>query len=93
MPETIQAGKGDGGLHAIAREDADRLDGFVQTWRQRVAGVTNARHQLMLELVLGETLEHARLFRQAAEGRLDLIGRRTGGDRLPGVVLPGRWVE
>ena len=47
----------------------------------------------MLELMLGETQEQARLFHQAAGGRLDLLGRRTGGDRLAGSVLPTRWVE
>ncbi len=35
----------------------------------------------MLDLVLGESLEHARLFQQAAGGRLDLLGRRRGGER------------
>ncbi len=47
----------------------------------------------MIELMLGEMLEQARLFHQAAAGRVDLLGRRTGGDRTPGVVLPTRWVE
>jgi hypothetical protein len=65
----------------------------VSGWRGRLAVVKNARHRLMLDLILGETLEQARLFRQAAAGQLDMLGRRTGGERTPGVVLPSRWVE
>ncbi len=47
----------------------------------------------MLELVLGEVAEQARFFHQGAGGRLDLLGRRTGGERVEGRVLPTRWVE
>jgi hypothetical protein len=47
----------------------------------------------MLGVVLGESLEHARLFEQAAEGSEDVIGRRTGGVPRVGVVLPDRWQE
>lgn len=89
----VTAGKGPDALRALANQDADRLDAFVQAWRPQVAGITNARHKLMLDLMLGEALEHARLFRQAGAGRVDLLGRRTGGDRTAGTVLPSRWVE
>jgi hypothetical protein len=91
--DTPQPGKGDAVFQAWAREDGIGLDAFVARWRERVGEVTNARHRRMLDLVLGESLEHARLLHQAGEGRLDLLGRRTGGDRLPGAVLPTRWVE
>ena len=74
-------------------EDAQALDAFVTAWRPRAAGITHARHRLMVQLMLGEMLEQARLFHQGATGRVDLLGRRTGGDRTPGVVLPTRWVE
>ena len=43
--------------------------------------------------MLGEMQEQARLFHQAATGREDLIGRRTGGAPSVGSVLPTRWVE
>jgi hypothetical protein len=89
----LPTGKGDAAFQAWAREDGSSLDAFVARWRERVAEVTNARHRLMLDLVLGESLEHARLLHQAGDGRLDLLGRRTGGDRVPGAVLPTRWVE
>ena len=53
--------------------------------------VTHARHKGMLKVILGEMLEHKRLFEQAAAGRQDLIGtslddqrphRRRHGDPL-----------
>jgi hypothetical protein len=47
----------------------------------------------MLNVVLGETLEHARFFEQAAGGRADLLGRRDGGESTGGEVLPVRWIE
>jgi hypothetical protein len=47
----------------------------------------------MLNVVLGEALEHRRLFEQAAAGFEDVIGRRTGGVARVGAVLPERWQE
>ena len=85
--------KGDQAFHAVVQDDFRSLDAFVKTWQVRASGIGHARHKLMLEVMLGETQEQARLFRQAAAGRLDLLGRRTGGDRTPGSVLPTRWVE
>jgi len=91
--QTVTPVKGDEALCRVVGEDAQGLEAFVGAWRPRVAAITNARHRLMLELMLGETQEQARLLHQAAAGRLDLLGRRTGGDRLAGSVLPTRWVE
>jgi hypothetical protein len=92
-PLDAPAVKGEAAVRGEVLEDARALDAFVTGWRPRVAGMTHARHQRMIELMLGEMLEQARLFHQAAAGRVDLLGRRTGGDRTPGVVLPTRWVE
>jgi hypothetical protein len=92
-PGTLSAAKGDEALHGLAQSDAHGMDAFVADWRPRVAEVTNARHKLMLNLMLGEMQEHARLFHQAAAGQVDLLGRRTGGARTPGSVLSTRWVE
>jgi hypothetical protein len=78
---------------AMIAEEGRRLDEFVGRWRPRLAPIKNARHKLMLELIRGEVLEQARFFHQAAGGRLDLLGRRTGGERTEGSVLPTRWVE
>jgi hypothetical protein len=89
----VAAVKGDDAVRLIVGEDAQALDALVGAWRPRVAAMTHARHRLMLELTLGEMQEHARLFHQASAGRLDLLGRRTGGERTAGSVLPTRWVE
>lgn len=91
--EPIQPAKGEEATRAVVRTDAEGLDAFVGAWRPRVAEISNARHRLMLDLMLGEMQEQARLFHQASTGRQDLLGRRTGGERLPGSVLPARWVE
>ena len=53
--------------------------------------MTHARHRTMLDVVLGESLEHQRLFEQAAAGFEDVLGRRTGGAERVGAVLPTRW--
>jgi hypothetical protein len=85
------APRDEAGVRALAREDASALRAWVERWRPRLAAIGNARHRRLLELTLGETLEQARFFEQAAEGRLDLLGRRTGGPRTPGDVLASRW--
>jgi len=58
-----------------------------------VAGISHARHRTMLNVVLGESREHQRLFEQAASGLEDVIGRRTTGATRVGAVLPDRWQE
>ena len=77
----------------ILAADAKFLSAFVARWRERLASVTNARHRTMLNVVLGESLEHQRLYDQAAAGFEDVIGRRTGGVARVGAVLPDRWQE
>jgi hypothetical protein len=66
---------------------------FVEKWRPRVEQVSNARHQGMLRVILGEMLEHARLFAQAAEGRTDIIGTSLPMHTRRGTVLGTRWVD
>ena len=77
----------------ILEDDARHLAAFVERWRPRVATVTHARHRTMLGVVLGESMEHRRLFEQAAAGLEDVIGRRTAGAERVGAVLPTRWQE
>jgi hypothetical protein len=77
----------------ILEDDARHLNRFVEKWRDRIDSVTHARHRIMLHVILGESLEHQRLFEQAAAGFEDLLGRRTGGVARVGGVLPTRWVE
>lgn len=77
----------------VLDDDARHLGAFVDRWRPRVAALTHARHRTMLNVVLGESLEHQRLFQQAAAGFENLLGRRTHGVARTGGVLPTRWVE
>jgi hypothetical protein len=78
---------------ALIQEDADLTGAFVDRWKDRLPTITHARHRKMCLVVLGETQEHRRFFVQAAAGRDDLLGRRTGGLTTGGGVLPERWVE
>jgi hypothetical protein len=78
---------------SLCEDDARSLSAFVTKWRPRVDGLTHARHRTMLNVVLGESLEHQRLFAQAAAGFEDLLGKRTAGSVRVGGVLPTRWME
>jgi hypothetical protein len=77
----------------VLDDDARHLGAFVERWTPRVEAVTHARHRNMLRVILGESLEHTRLFEQASAGMEDLLGRRTGGVPRTGAVLSTRWVE
>ena len=87
-------GKGPDASHAVCVEDARDAQAFVDRWRPRIDGMTNARHAKMLRIILGETLEQKRFFEQALAGRLDLLGRRgdAAGARV-GRVMAERWIE
>ena len=65
----------------------------MEKWTPRVQTVSHARHRKMLEVILGEVLEQRRLFEQAAEGRIDVIGIPLPGIERHGAVLGTRWVE
>ena len=82
-----------GVFKSILDEDARGLGDFVQRWRPRVAEMTHARHRNMMNVILGESLEHQRLFEQAASGFEDVLGKRTDGAARVGEVLPTRWME
>jgi hypothetical protein len=93
-PEAPKGKKAEPSLfRGILEEDSRLLKSFVERWRPRVEGVTHARHRTMLGVVLGESLEHARMFDQAAGGFEDVLGRRTSGAERVGGVLPTRWLE
>jgi hypothetical protein len=87
------ARKGRDAVLELAAEDARANTAFVTKWRPRVDGVTNARHKGMLGVILGEMLEHARLFEQAAAGRTDIIGTALAINPRTGSVLHTRWLE
>ena len=94
VPEILKLKKGaPGAFRGILEDDARRLASFVDKWRDRVAAITHARHRLMLDVILGESREHQRIFEQAASGIEDMLGRRTGGVPRQGAVLPTRWME
>ncbi len=90
--QTVAAGKGDA-WKGLAADDARANAQFVEKWRPRLEAMTHARHKGMLKVILGEMLEHKRLFDQAAAGRHDLIGSSLAINDHPGVVLGTRWVE
>jgi hypothetical protein len=77
---------------SFAGEDAQANARFVDKWRPKVESVTNARHKGMLNVILGEMLEHKRLFEQAADGRKDLIGTSLAINDHSGDVMSSRFV-
>lgn len=95
VPEVAKArAKGDGtAFRGILEDDMRHLAACVERWRPSVAAMTHARHRIMLDVILGESREHQRMFEQAAAGMDDLLGKRTGGVARQGAVLPTRWME
>jgi Mn-containing catalase len=83
--------KGDG-WKSLAGDDAATNAKFVEQWRPRVDAISNARHKGMLKVILGEMLEHKRLFDQAAQGRRDLIGKSLDINDHSGDVMSARFV-
>ncbi len=92
-PPVPSSGSGAAAERAIIEDDGRQAGAFVEKWKARLAGVSNARHRKMLEVILGETLEHKRFFEQAVAGRDDLLGRRMPGASTGDGVLPVRWME
>lgn len=92
-PDIRPTRKGDEAVLELAANDARDNERFVEKWRDRVEQVTHARHKGMLRVILGEMLEHRRMFAQAAQGRTDIIGTRLPIHERRGRVLPTRWVE
>ena len=90
-PDVKPTRKGNEGILQLSANDASENQRFVEKWRERVEPVTNARHKGMLEVILGEMLEHKRLFEQAASGRQDLIGKSLDINDHTGVVMATRW--
>ena len=76
---------------SLAGEDARVNQQFADKWRPKVEDVSHARHKGMLKVIIGETLEHKRLFDQAAAGRKDLIGKSLDINDHSGDVMATRW--
>jgi hypothetical protein len=92
-PQVTPSGKGNDIVLNLCAIDGRDNQRFVEKWRDRVDQVTNARHKGMLAVVLGEMLEHARLFEQAADGRTDIIGTALPIHTRRGQVARNRWIE
>jgi hypothetical protein len=92
-PEVKVQGKGLSAQNAILSEDVKMAAAMFEKWPPRIEGLPNARHRSMLRVILGETVEHQRMFEQALSGRTDVLGRRADGAGTEGAVLPTRWVE
>jgi hypothetical protein len=90
---TVQPGSGPDGWKSLAADDARANQQFVETWRPKLETVTHARHKGMLKVILGEMLEHKRIFEQAATGREDVIGSHLDINQRTGVVASTRWME
>ena len=93
IPDIKPSRKGNDAVLELASGDAQANQQFVDRWRSRVDKVTNARHKGMLGVVLGEMLEHQRLFAQASEGRTDIIGTALAINERRGKVIDRRWIE
>ena len=76
---------------SLCGDDAKANAKFAEQWRPKVETVSHARHKGMLKVIIGETLEHKRLFDQAAAGRKDLIGKSLEINDHPGDVMASRW--
>lgn len=93
IPVPQASGKGTETQTAVIEDDIRQAQGFVNRWRERIPKVSNARHNTLLKVILGEVLEHTRFFEQAQAGRDDLLGRRMAGASTGDGVLPTRWME
>ena len=90
-PPAALSVKGDG-WKSLASQDSRANTQFVEKWRPKLETITNARHKGMLGVIMGETLEHARLFEQCAAGRKDVIGKSLEINDHTGDVMPVRFV-
>jgi hypothetical protein len=93
VPPVPAGGRGAALMQEVVRDDAERHRAFVERWRDRVGTMTQARDRRMLDVILGEMLEQARLLEQGLGGRTDLLGRHEPAAGERGEVLAMRWPE
>jgi hypothetical protein len=93
LPDVKPSRKGNDAVLELAGNDGRTNFAFVNKWRDPIEKVTNARHKGMLGVILGEMLEHRRLFEQAAQGRTDIIGTHLAINERRGKVIDTRWIE
>ena len=82
-----------GSFTGLVQEDANSAEALVAKWRPRVATIGNVRHAKMVEVILGETLEHQRFFAQIARGNEQVLGTRMPGAGTGNGVMGVRWLE
>lgn len=92
VPEIASPGK-KGSFAPLVAQDARDAEALVAKWRGRVDGLTNVRHAKMIDVILGETLEHQRFFAQIAQGNETVLGTRLPGSSTGHGVMTDRWVE
>lgn len=93
VPDVRPTRKGNDAVLELSANDGRGNARFVAKWQGRIDTVTNARHKGMLDVILGEMLEHQRLFEQASEGRTDIIGTALPINERRGIVIDRRWIE
>jgi hypothetical protein len=91
-PAARASGSGKDVQRSVIASDRDEAQRFLDKWRPKVDALPNARHRVMLNVILGEVAEQKRFFDLALAGRDDLLGRRADGAGTGGGVLPTRWV-
>ena len=82
-----------GAFTGLVQEDARSAEALVAKWRPRVAMIENVRHAKMVQVILGETLEHQRFFAQIAQGNEQVLGTRMPGAGTGNGVMGVRWLE
>ena len=92
LGEMPSQGKGRDVQRSVIEVNSREMQEFMDKWRPRIDALPNARHRTMLNVILGETLEHKRFFDLALAGRDDLLSRRADGMGTGGGVLAKRWV-
>ncbi len=87
---TIERGKD--AWKSLLSEDVERGRAFLEKWRPKVEGLSHARNQTMLRLMLGELQEQTRFIEQGLSGEPNVLGRGGEGAGKRGVVAGARWV-
>ena len=89
---SLTIGRGKDAWRALVDDDVRAGESFLARWRPRVETLTQARHQTMLRLMLGEVDEQTRMLKQAAAGEADVLGRSRTGAGSRGTVGIARWI-
>lgn len=92
-PNVTTSRKGNDAVLELAADDARTNRQFVDKWTDTIEQVTNARHKGILRVILGEMVEHERIFEQSSQGRTDITGKAMAIHTRRGQVMATRWIE